>query len=102
MTLSPIARFDQADAGRRELELGLSQAKTLSWLQDLVREELDDDSVELDLATAFSDVPGWDSLAHVSIIVAIEKRLGRKFVADNIEALETVGDLVDLAEAAEA
>ncbi|MBS0331486.1 MAG: acyl carrier protein [Proteobacteria bacterium] len=97
MALSPIMNVDQAGMGRRESESKLSQVETLNWIQDLVREELDDDSVVLVMNAPFGDVPGWDSLAHVGIIVAIEKRLGRKFAANDIEALETVGDLVDLA-----
>ena len=76
----------------------MSEVETLSWVQDLVREELDDDGVVLSMNTAFGDVRGWDSLAQVNIIVAIEKRLGRKFIADQIESIKVVGDLVGLAE----
>lgn len=75
----------------------MSEAETLKWITKIVREELDDDSVNLAMDTLPADVEGWDSLAHVGIVMAIQKRVGAQFTVDQIEALGCVGDLVRLA-----
>jgi acyl carrier protein len=45
-----------------------------------------------------ADVAGWDSLTHVTLIFAIEKRFGVKFSTRDVQALKSVGDLVRLLE----
>ena len=50
-------------------------------LQQLLREVFGDDTLVVTDATTADDVDGWDSLMHVNIIIAIEKRFGVKFAA---------------------
>lgn len=45
-----------------------------------------------------ADVPGWDSLTHVTLVFAIEQRFGVKFSTRDVLVLKTVGDLVRLIE----
>jgi len=49
-----------------------------------------------------ADVDGWDSLAHINLIIALEKRLGVRFATAEISRLkedgQTVGSLLDLVE----
>lgn len=42
------------------------------------------------------DVEEWDSLLHVSLIIAIESAFGVRFRVGEIEATKNVGDLVEL------
>ncbi len=42
------------------------------------------------------DVPEWDSLTHISLIVAVEKALAVRFRVGEVEATNNVGDLADL------
>jgi len=42
------------------------------------------------------DVEEWDSLLHVSLIIAIESAFGVRFRVGEIEATKNVGDLVAL------
>jgi acyl carrier protein len=42
------------------------------------------------------DVEEWDSLAHVSLIVGVEKAFGVKFRVGEVEATKNVGDLAAL------
>jgi len=44
------------------------------------------------------DVPGWDSLGHVTMIVAIEDRFGIEFTPDEYVAFNSVGELVAIIE----
>jgi acyl carrier protein len=47
-----------------------------------------------------NDVEGWDSLMHVNLIVALEKRLGIRFATAEISRLsdqgQNVGALLEL------
>ena len=75
----------------------MSDEEMLGWITQIVQDELDNDDVKLAMDTLPNAVEGWDSLAHVGIIVAIEKRIGRQFTVDQIDGLKDVGDLVRLA-----
>jgi acyl carrier protein len=56
----------------------------------------DDDSLVLHASTAANDIDGWDSLAHIRLIVAIEKSFKVSFSAAEISKLENVGDMINL------
>lgn len=62
-------------------------------LERIILEQLDLDSVDIGPETAATDVPGWDSLAHVRIIVAVERGFGVRFSAMEVMQLRTVCDL---------
>ena len=40
------------------------------------------------------DVPSWDSLQHLQIILALEEEFGLQFAPDDIDHLQTVGMLI--------
>lgn len=43
--------------------------------------------------TTADQVPGWDSLTHINIIVAIEREFAIKFKGYEVLRLKNVGDL---------
>ena len=45
-----------------------------------------------------SDVPGWDSLGHVSLIASVEDRFGIEFTPEEYVEFESVGGLIALIE----
>lgn len=52
----------------------------------------DDDVVATDDLTA-EKVHGWDSLAHVRLMVQVERTFSIKFTASEINEFKSVGDL---------
>ena len=42
------------------------------------------------------DVPAWDSLSHINMIMAVEKDFGVKFSIKDVRAMKNVGGLVNL------
>jgi acyl carrier protein len=64
-------------------------------VQEIVRDVCGDDGITLTEATAPRDVEGWDSLAHVNIVYAIEEEFGVEFGDDEIAGFATVGELED-------
>jgi acyl carrier protein len=68
----------------------------LHAVTDIVRDVLDDDSVILADTTSATDVPGWDSFAHINIVVASEKKFGIRFRTHEMEQLHNVGEFISL------
>jgi acyl carrier protein len=65
-------------------------------LTAIFRRSLDEDGLMLKEETTAADVPGWDSITHVLIIVAVEKHFKVKFTAGEIQRLQNVGQLAAL------
>jgi len=42
------------------------------------------------------DVPEWDSLLHISLMLAVESAFKIRFRVGEVEATRNVGDLADL------
>ena len=70
----------------------------MNRLTQVFREIFDDDALVLEDTTVARDVPGWDSLTHVSLIVAIEREFKIRFTSGEITKLENVGALRKLVE----
>lgn len=65
-------------------------------IRDLLRDIVDDDTLELDDALTAGDVEWWDSLTHLKLLVGIEEAWGLSFQVAELSAPENVGELVDL------
>lgn len=65
-------------------------------LTAVFRESLDNESLVLTETSTARDVAGWDSITHVLIIVAVEKKFRVKFTAAEIQRLQNVGELAAL------
>lgn len=63
-------------------------------LNEVFRDVFDDDSIELTPETTAADIKGWDSVAHVDLIVSIESRLKVRFKTSEVGNLHNVGQLV--------
>ena len=68
--------------------------KLLADLQDVFRRVFDDDELVLTPSTSAATVSGWDSMAHINLVVAIEKRFGIRFTASEIASLSGAGQNV--------
>jgi acyl carrier protein len=65
-------------------------------LADVMRDVFDRDDIAIGPETTARDVPGWDSQAHITLIVAAEQRFGVRFRTAEFESLRNVGDFVSL------
>ena len=63
------------------------------------RDVFDDDDLEVTRETSAADVENWDSLMHVSLIIAVEKAFGVRFSSSEVAGLQNVGELADLIQA---
>jgi acyl carrier protein len=65
-------------------------------LSELLGDVLDDDDVVLAPETTARDVAGWDSLANVRFMLAVEQAFKVRFAAAESAHLKNVGELVAL------
>ncbi|WP_430426380.1 acyl carrier protein [Phenylobacterium sp.] len=80
----------------------MSSDAILHDLREIMIDVFDIDELDLTTATTAEDIEEWDSLSHVRLVVAVERKFGFKFKNSEIEGLKTVGDLVTLIEAKKA
>lgn len=76
----------------------MTHEEALDVVTEIMREYFDDDDIKLTAETTADDIPAWDSMNHVNIIIAIEQRLKIKFKTSEIESLHNVGELVAVIE----
>jgi acyl carrier protein len=60
-------------------------------LQTVFRNVFSDDELVLRDSMTAADVDGWDSLAHINIIIAVEKYFGIRFATAEISGLKGDG-----------
>jgi acyl carrier protein len=68
----------------------------LAELQPLFQDILDQPDLVITMQSNASTVEDWDSLAHVNLVTAIEKKYGIKFGLAELQELKEVGDMVEL------
>ena len=69
-----------------------------SQLTGIFHDVFDDDTLVLTPQLSAASVPEWDSFNHINLIVAVESKFKIKFQTAELEAMNTVGHLVDLVE----
>ena len=73
----------------------MNQHPLIARLQPIFREILAPELVLTEDLDA-SKVPEWDSLNHISLVVAIESEFGVEITAEELATLQTVGDMARL------
>ena len=74
----------------------MEEAQVYARLTPIIRDVMDDDSIDVTPQLSAKDVDGWDSLTHIRLLMTIEKAFKIKFSTSEIGKLQTVGDLVSL------
>ena len=65
-------------------------------LTEIFQDLFGDGAMVLTRDTSARTVKGWDSIKHISLIVAVEERFGIKLKTSEIDRLGNVGDLQDV------
>ena len=74
----------------------MSEQEILNAVQDIFRDNFDDDTLEITRSTCADDIEDWDSLEQINLLTAIEKKFNIKFKLADVRGLKDVGDLLDL------
>ena len=65
-------------------------------LQGVFRNVFNDDALALQDNMTAADIEGWDSLMHINVIIAVEKRFGIKFATAEISGMKEEGENIEL------
>jgi acyl carrier protein len=71
-------------------------ADILYEIQPIFRDILDQPDLNITRESNAMNVEGWDSLAHVNLVTAIEKHFRIRFALGELQELKNVGEMVDL------
>jgi len=73
----------------------MTEAELYKKLNVVFRDIFDDETISITDKTSPADISDWDSLAHVSLIVSIEKTFGVKFKIDEMMKFKCVSDIAN-------
>lgn len=73
----------------------MERNEILQKLNEVFTDVIDTGTINLKDATTAGDVDGWDSLTHIQLVVAIEKKFKIRFTSKEIQNWKNVGELVD-------
>jgi acyl carrier protein len=62
-------------------------------IRSVFREVFDREDMEICDEMTAKDVPEWDSLAQVKLIIGIEEEFGMKFTTKDVAEMSCVGDV---------
>jgi acyl carrier protein len=68
----------------------------VSRLTPIFRDVFNDDALVVSEGMTAADVPTWDSLSNINMIIAVEKAFGVKFSIKDVRSLKNVGELFEL------
>lgn len=74
----------------------LTRDDILEKIREILADVTDNDDLKLTETTAAEDVPDWDSINHVKLLIGLESDLGFRFETDEVGGLMNVGDLISL------
>ena len=74
----------------------MTREEVFERLNNVFREVLDDESIELKEETVADDVDGWDSFEHINIVVAVEEEFSFKIPMGKVVTMKNVGEMADI------
>jgi len=73
----------------------MNQTDVIARLQTIF-DDLFLDPVHLTPSISAKDVPEWDSLTHISLLLAVENEFQIRFRVGEVEAAKNMGEFADL------
>ena len=74
----------------------MDKEEILKKVQDIFKDVLEDEDIELSYNTTSNDIEGWDSLNHIVLIVEIEEKFNFKFKLEEIRSFKNIGEMCDI------
>lgn len=74
----------------------MTREEVFEEVREIFRDNFDDDELVIVDETNSSDIEDWDSIEHINLVIAMEKRFNLKFNIKEVGKLANVGEMVDL------
>lgn len=73
----------------------MSREEVYVQLNEVFRDTFDEEDITVCDTTVSTDIDGWNSLAHIGLIVNVEQAFGIKFSMGEVTSMKNVGAMVD-------
>lgn len=80
---------------RKSVHLGHFMDEHLQEITEIMRDLFDEFDGPVTRETGARDVEQWDSLAHVQLMVLVEKTFDVKFSSQELNTFRNIGELID-------
>lgn len=74
----------------------MTREEIFDGLNEVFRDVFDDEDITVTDSTTSEDIDDWDSLEHINLIVAAEKKFGMKFTMSEVTSMKNVGEMADI------
>jgi acyl carrier protein len=73
----------------------MERSEIASNVMSVFHDVLDNEDIKLLDETTANDIEEWDSLSHIQLVVAIEKKFKIRFTSKEIQSWKNVGEMLD-------
>lgn len=74
----------------------MQKEEVFEELNEIFQDVFDDETIKVSEKTTANDIEDWDSLEHINLVVAIEKKFAMKFTMGEVTSMKNVGEMVDI------
>ena len=74
----------------------MTRAEVYKVLNRVFQDVFDDPDIRVYDDTVADDIDGWDSLEHINLISAVEKKFKMRFKMKEVSTMKDVGEMVDI------
>lgn len=67
----------------------------ISQVNEIFIDVLENEDIKISAETTADDVPEWDSLNHIQLVVSIEKHFSLRFTSSEIQSFKNVGEMCE-------
>ena len=73
----------------------MNKDEVIKKLVPIFKEVFEDKNLKISMDSNSDNINGWDSLNHIYLVVAIEEKFKMKFLAEDIQSWDNVGDMAE-------
>jgi len=73
----------------------MEKNEILNQVLSVFHDVLDNEDIVLTYETTANDIEEWDSLSHIQLVVAIEKKFKLRFTSKEIQSWKNVREMLD-------
>ena len=73
----------------------MTREEVFEKLNEIFRNNFDDETINLTDETCSDDIEDWDSLEQINLVVVIQDKFGIRFNIDEVNSMKNVGEMVD-------
>ncbi|MCR4925793.1 MAG: acyl carrier protein [Clostridiales bacterium] len=74
----------------------MSRDEIFEELNEIFQDVFDDEDITVSESTTADEIEDWDSLSHITLISAVEKKFKMRFKMNEVVNMANVGEMVDI------